>query len=326
MADNTKVPKFGHGEYESAHRNEVRPSVKHARSYFLDVVKMLAPAVLEDLAVEPYRLYREARLCFEVNDSPGERDLVARHIWTSYQRPSWGEIERPFKNPLLDESSSGDEYEAGPPIRRHIGKGKKDTTAADENERINEFRESLFNWSRRHRLDMTWCRERAYETLDWWCFSQESFKMRMWDYDGAYQPIIAFRGDHPKFTFEYKTLYPRDGFRRDVKNRIMEAVEKELEAFLDEREALAKENGMVVARQKREKQHFEWLVLFQINHLSYAEIYKAYFPIIFDDAKKKGTISDRTKQIRKAVHAVAKFIDLPLRVDGTKPGRRSNSS
>ncbi len=49
MAENDKVPKFGRGQYESALRNEAPPSVKHARSYFLDVVKTLAPTVLEDL-------------------------------------------------------------------------------------------------------------------------------------------------------------------------------------------------------------------------------------------------------------------------------------
>jgi hypothetical protein len=304
MAENDKVPKFGRGQYESAPRNEVPPSVKHARSYFLDVVKTLAPTVLEDLGGEPYKLYWEARLCFEANKTSGKRDLVARHIWKTHQRPSWGEIEHPFRNPLLDDAA----------------------TPVERDERVREFRDSLFNWSRRHRLDATWCRERAYDTLDWWCFSQGGREIQMWDYDGAYQTIMAFRGDHPRFTFEFKTLYPREGFRPDVKKRIMEAVEKELDAYLDRQEALAEENGMVAPRQKREKQHFEWLVCFQVNQMSYAEILELYSPEEFADAKKAGNLSDRTKRIRKAVHEVADFINLPLREDGIRPGRRPRSS
>jgi hypothetical protein len=327
MAENDKVPKFGHGQYESALRNESPPSVKHARSYFLDVVKTLAPIVLEDLGGEPYRLYWEAQLCFEANETSGKRDLVARHIWTSYQRPSWREIEHPFRNPLLTNSlDDEDEYMSEVSTHQFRGENAVANTPVEMSERISEFRDSLFNWSRRHRLDTTWCRERAYDTLDWWCLSQESRRIQMWDYDGAYQTIMAFRGDHPRFTFEYKTLYPREGFRPDVKRRIMEAVEKELDAFLDGREALAEENGMVAPRQKRDKQHFEWLVCFQVNQMSYADILELYFPNEFATAKKAGNISDRTKRIRKAVNEVADFINLPLREDGVRPGRRSKAS
>lgn len=330
MEVSSKIHKFGHGEYESALRNEAPPSVKHARSYFLDVVKTLAPNVLDDLSNEPYRLYWEARLCFEANEQRNEkRDLVTRHIWTNYQRPSWKEIENPFKNPLLSDSPDiGDEYISEIPSSRLRRKEAEaiDTTPVEKDEHIQVFRDSLFGWSRRHHLDTTWCRERAYETLDFWCFSEEGRKIQMWDYDGAYQPIIAFRDDHPKFTFEYKTLYPREGFRQDVKQRIMEAVEKDLDAFLDQRESLAKENGMVPPRQKRERQHFEWLVCFQVKQLSYAEILKFYFPKEYAAAKLTRNISDRTKRIRKAVNEVADYINLPLREDGTKPGRRPNSS
>jgi hypothetical protein len=300
-----KMLRFGNGEFESNIEGVVPPSVHHARDYFLRVVRELAPDVLLDLSKKPFDCYRRTGLHFdatahqekleELNPYDQIREMSRlrhQHQWNSLD---W---QHHFENEIII-----------------------------YNEHLSALQKSIFEWSQTWNLDAAWCRQRAYHTLDYWCSSPVSHKSLVWNYEPAWGPIVAFRqGEHPRFVFEYKTLYPRVGMRAELERLITEDFQAQLKAFLDSRERMAKDAGMSPVRKKREEMHFAWLVFFQVNEMSYERILEQYFPKEYATAKRDGCISERTKRIRKAVNEVSRLIRLSLRKDGIAPGRRPAKS
>lgn len=333
----TKIRRFGHGAYEQLHRNEAPPSVEHARNFFLQTVRDVAPEVLDDLAKETFRLYRKTpAICYEAgkerlskhkqrnvydqirdnvkwkqqrptwkhveNASGGAKvDIVERYIWTAYERPPLEYVENQWRDPL----------------------GIRPPVPVDSDGSIAAFKASLFEWSRRHNLNDMWCRERAYETLDLWSHIPACRKAHLWQDESAWQtimPQVASGGGRTNFdfVFSYNTLYPREGFRRDVKQRILEACEKELDAFLDKREQMAREGGMVATPQKHAQEHFEWLVRRQVQGMTCQAIFDLYQEQV---KSMRGTQAiprsfGTVRAVEKAVKELADFIGLTPRYAG----------
>lgn len=285
-----KMHRLGNGEFESVIDGATPPSVQHARYYFCDAIRKLAPEILVELGRRPLDCYRKTGLHF---DERGHKErlkdlslydrireierLRALHVWNL---PEW---------------------------RTHF-----EDAEIDYDDRLAALQKIVFAWSLKWNLNQLWCREHAVRTLDFWCTSDHARKMLMWHYEPIWETIIAFRrGEHPAFVFEYKTLYPREGHRAELERRMMDAFKQQRKAFLDNREQLAKAAGMRPVPQKREQLHYAWFVCFQVKGMSYQEILEKYYPKEYEAARNEGTLNEHTKRIRKAVNEVSRLIKLP---------------
>lgn len=320
------MEKFGHGEYEQLYRNETPASVEHTRNFFLQTVSNVAPEVLDDLGGKPSSLYQQTpALCYEADEKRREKSgVVERYIWSAYQRPAWMHIEIPWRDPLLDAPFT-DELDDDHPVhsaiaRKQLGRAIVDPTPADDGGSIAAFKVSLLEWSHEHNLNEMWCRERAYATLDLWCYSPGCRKARIWQEEPAYRPImrVGYRGYRPNFDFVFKheMFYPREGFRQQVKQRILKACEEQLNAFLDQREQAAREGKMVATQQRRVEEHFEWLVLRQVKkpYMTCKQIFELYQ----DQSKSQEMprLVTTVRAVEKAVKELADFIGLTPRYAG----------
>jgi hypothetical protein len=284
-----KSIKFGTAEYEAPTENE-RPSRERMRSYFLQNVSSTIPEVADELENELLPLYQQIPLfCFEADSSRRRRRRRnARWEWRDHNRPSWETIETlwvnrptntPFEVRFDDYYDEPDKSFAG----GWISPFTRQPTHKDPN--IGVFVEKLFVWSRRYYLDATWCRAHAYETLDLWCVNKNYRKARIWlpkplmffdDVPVPTSPISIIEHTSPKFIFEYVTHYPSLGFRKDIREEMIEAFTKKLDAFLDEREAEAKAFGLEPSPKKYAPHHFRWLAAYQVGGMSKKSLAKKY--------------------------------------------------
>ncbi len=328
-----KVSRFGVSEYEGAVEDEELLSVEHMRSYFLQSVSELVPEVLDELESELLPLYRVISLfCYEADEKRREEsDVRIRATWRDHNRPTWEYVENAWINRSPDKSFvvQFDEY--------YSFYDEDDTwnvpffrTPAHKDPNIAAFIEKMFDWSRRHNLDAVWCRARAYETLDFWCYDQSYLERRIWKYEPldllpfALHPITLSKYDSMEFIFKFLTLYPSVGYRPDVEREITEDFKAQLKFFLDGREKIASKAGMSPTPNKREMSHFIWLAQFQVKEMSYREISNEVDPP--RGSAKAPYLSDDTKKVRKAVNDLARAIKLPLRAEGRRPGRRPKKS
>lgn len=297
--------RFGAAEMEHVLEGSVSSSVIDARNYFLLIVQRHAKHVLDALADDPYKKFLKAKLYFKPDGK--QRNMYdrirERVLWEQYQRPAWQEIESTIEGefPEIDRTEEEDAWLrlVKPSPRHQLIKG----FLADNTKAIAAFRKSLTTWSCDHYLAEMWCRERAYETLSMWQASPLLRRERMWNDAPVRYPIIASRSERPKFVFSYNTMYPVEGLRSEIKRRILDMCERELEAFLDERERRAEDGGLVRTPEKRKLEHFVWLVEHQINGLMYREIAEKY--------QDENGIEIR--KISEAITSTASWIGLTLR-------------
>jgi hypothetical protein len=184
------------------------------------------------------------------------------------------------------------------------------------------LRGSLIGWSNVWRLTPEWCLEHALRTMWEWRNLPPRHEKLMWQQGGGGW-VVPTREEERRFTFEHPGWEPTYDFRRSIKQEIQEAFNQQLEAYLDRIESLVKERGFVKTKQKNEREHFEWLACFQVKGMSYGEIKDSFKQQT--NPRNKVYVSDDTKSIRKAIGDLAKFIQLPLREDGTAPGRRAST-
>jgi len=196
-------------------------------------------------------------------------------------------------------------------------------------DRLEPLARSIWQWSRTSGLDADWCRARAFFTIVQWVFAEN--KSYFSDHTEIRTPVMDWSYDHPnvgtpfqfeEFKFEW-AWHPGRTSRSVITRVIRSLFEKDLREYLDKTEASFKEQTGIKTKlkEKRGDKHFHWFVLFQVNKLSYSEIVRTYFPKRSNE-KRLEYISDDTKVVRKAINELAKFIDLPLRKEATKPGRR----
>jgi hypothetical protein len=145
--------RLGNGEYESVIEGREPPSVHHARDVFLMTLSGMLPEVLRDLERNSLEYYRKSGLHFDdaahrerlkhLNQYDRIREMTRlqqHHRWSS---PEWRNFEE--EEITYDQSLSA-------------------------------LQKSIFQWSRKWRLDASWCRERAFHTLDYWCSYPDSHK------------------------------------------------------------------------------------------------------------------------------------------------------
>jgi hypothetical protein len=236
--------RVGSGGYERANREQ---SKEDLRNRFFEAVNSYARRVLDELHDEPFSLYIEAGLGFNADaytdDLEGARKRARgwnKHQWS---RARWQ-----------------DRFENG---------------SITYNARKEAFRKSLFKWSRRNRLDATWCREAAYNTLVIWAYSQpEREHLRL-------QPLVKmislFQTARPEKWFGLREL-----IHLHPQFHTLEAIEAELQsrvrAYVDDLKARAEAKGFVATPEEYQtKKHdsqarFRWLVERVVNNKSYQTI------------------------------------------------------
>jgi hypothetical protein len=92
--------KLGKGELKQISEVGSTLSMHEARDYFLIAVKEVAPAVLDDLADAPFKLYKAAGLAFDREthekdvrqfevDGHIPQEYVKAHLIHTWNRPYW---------------------------------------------------------------------------------------------------------------------------------------------------------------------------------------------------------------------------------------------
>jgi hypothetical protein len=279
---------FGTGEYESMGEDGSRTSIEEMRSHFLDRVSVHEPAVPSDLINQLLEEYQEIPLfCYEADpERRRNSDVRARMFWHINERLTWRDVEADIT------SGQG-------------GYGRK----------IENFVSGLVDWSTSYNLDVVWCREHAFETLDLWYHYPKYRSERRWTY-GLCHPPYLFRPvtlpdfSQSEFVFRFTTLYPSRGFRKEVRHEIAKEFEKQLNEFLDGREEEAREEGMAATPRKYTLEHFDWLVHRRVQRMPYTEIYRKYYPNEYQGIRDNIELYDRTKRIRKAVNELEGLLEL----------------
>jgi hypothetical protein len=274
------------GEFDS--RNYTLSSIG-AQQIFLRTIQVLAPEVLQDLKESCLEVFTESAL--------------PEYHWRLFP---------------------------------HVCADLFDNNIRPEESFLSAIREGIWSWSERWNLDTDWCRERAFYTLVKWgkpttayTYTEEEGDKEItvidertdWSY-GA-EPPWAYNFEMEEFVFKW-VWDPRRWQRSQADHVARGYFEKEWREYLDKvEETFIQATNATRSLTAPKQEHFNWLVLYQIKRLSAEEIFAQDNPSAYASRKKEGNVSEYTKYIRKAYNKLAKFIYLPLRNDGIRPGRKA---
>jgi hypothetical protein len=283
--------RIGSGSFERPNREQ---SKEDLRNRFFDAVNRYARHVLYELFDEPFRLYLEAGLGYNTDAFTGELDADerARKIAHGWNRHLWNHPEWQAK------------FEAGP---------------ISYDARKEDFRQSLFEWSRRNKLDAAWCREYAFETLDYWSYSQPDREQLLFC---PHVKAVTFfpmgggaKGLRRKFTFEHVVIHPQIKPLEETEAEMREAFDRQVTALILDLKKRAKASNYAETpktyKSKYRKDYYRWLVEWAINGKPIQVIANES-----KDPKDKGERSDKggpdNKTVRDAVNRLAEDIELPI--------------
>jgi hypothetical protein len=271
----------GYGSYEPSNREQ---SKEDLRNRFLAAVSKHARHVLEDLSDEPLKLYLRAGLGFNIstyrnNPQESETQERGRREARESSRRDWNR----------------------PEWQRHY-----EHSSLAYNSRKAEFRQSLFEWSRRNHLDAAWCRECAYETLDDWSYSLPAHGHLRFQSLTQMHKLFSTGRKVERFTFECSVMHPQLTTSEKIEEEIRKKFERQLKTFLKQYDARAKEQGYVPTpeeyKSKYSKDRFRWLVEWVVNE-------KSFQAIIGNNNNSSGGPDYST--VRKTLIQLANAIDLP---------------
>lgn len=178
-------------------------------------------------------------------------------------------------------------------------------------QRLVPLRDSIWEWSRSTGLDADWCRASAFNTLMLWASSE---KLNELDWQYIHHKLAVSGFEPEKFCFPHPAWNPGDTSRDAFKSTIQQSFNQQLDKYLDRTQARFGLNTKV--KMKHNDRHFTWLVLLQVERKEYREI--------FESDRQEFNLGEE-RSVRKAINDLARFIDLPLRSDATRPGRRSKA-
>jgi hypothetical protein len=335
-----KSLRFGLGEYENIGEDGVGNSRQDLRSLFLHTAskaKSELASELEDLL----GLYCQIPLfCYTADKKRrNTRGGGKRYSWSSHCRPKWGYIEDAWQEHMKRGTThfklKFDDYYDVHDRNGTWWSAFNMPPHTDPN--IEQFILTLFNWSNKYGLNATWCRQFAYETLDLWSQSERYRKARIWWYTTAHvsssrlgksnrKSVMLLRPFEPwpqEFVFKWTTLYPVQGFRGTEKKLISAKFDKELDTFLNRCEQQAQDANLVRSVRKNTREHLQWLVDFQVRRMGYNEI-RGTGKSRKTSPNSPQSSGDETKTVRQAINQLAKLIELPLRDEPRRPGRRTS--
>lgn len=271
--------RIGYGSYEPPNREQ---SKEELRNRFLKAVSEYAKHVLEDLYSEPFKLYLQAGLGYSTDTSNSDlenlsADEQARRRSQEWYRHRWNHPEWSRK------------FEAGPIVY---------------DSRKEAFRRSLFEWSRRNNLNAVWCREYAYETLDYWSYSQPAHDHLKFQPNVKMRRLFSLRQSMAlsnlfKGPSLHPQLYPLEVIQADLQHRV--------KMYIDNLKSCAEAQGYVPTperyKSKYGEDHFRWLVERIVKQKSFQQIVSK-LAAEYEDGLDHSTVS-------KPVIALAKAIELP---------------
>jgi hypothetical protein len=324
--------RFGTGQLEKPDEYGNSDSLTHLRTQFLQIAGELKPEILQDLETELFPLYCKIPLiCYNAKKRGRKRtfadDLQRRYFvtnWAKQYRPMWYQLEQSEPDWRSDYPSPKSRPEAI--------------------EAMLKFMTLMFNWSKTHNLNASWCRNHAYETLDLWSVVDKYRKLRMWQYlpwdarDNRVE-MKCFEPEYPKFDtkieFDLKekligqlTFYPSFGGRDEITKSLNDLQKKvdflaeQTMHFMDEREAAAKREGHTASIAKSNIGHISWFAEVQILGTRFADLAEEYYAASEETIGARINTENRTKVIRKAVNAMSRQLGLPLNTDQSRKGRR----
>lgn len=225
--------RLGYGEFEWPNRASARAD---GQVRFLEAIRRDAPEVLNDLAGEPFALFRALFCNSEPSTSVHDPHFLNRGVWW------WPTFDVIAAVPIM-----------APALPR--------------------LRERLLSWARLWHLDADWVLSTALRTLAWWCVEPPANEAdRDWHYSqhGIGEVIVPTKAQ--PFVFVHAGWEPAFQTRADARTEIEAAFRMHLRNYLDAIARLATERGAVRTMQQRQRDHFRWLVEFQIHGLRYGEI------------------------------------------------------
>lgn len=267
-------------------------SITGARMQFLRVVKDHATGVLRKLRDGPYSHFQSAE---------ASRNYISPFTWVCVELLGRiGNSSVTIQDKIAFLESEG----------YSVKLNKKKTS-----EVIREvilLRESIWEWSRDCGLDADWCRASAFNTLNLWANAKTEADLSDWCYINHELTVSGFQSQ--PFVFE-DAWHPGRTARSAITKGVRQRFEKEFREYLDHTEARF---GLKLrARAKHNDTHLQWLVLFQIDRKEYVEIF---------EAEHQRLNLSSNKAVRKAINDLATFIELPLRPEGVRPGRRKSKN
>ena len=160
--------------------------------------------------------------------------------------------------------------------------------------------QALMAWAHRWHLTDHWCLVLARDTLRWWASQPGA---RGWEFQakGIFIGMFPF-AIHP-LTLEPFYYDPTWRRRGDFKRHVLDKVARVIERYCDRVEGDALAAGLKRSPRKREVEHFDWLVRYQVKGESFASIAQ--------NASYKFRGGRQT--VRKAVVELGKYLSLELR-------------
>ena len=132
------------------------------------------------------------------------------------------------------------------------------------------LREALDRWARRWGLREDWCLFTAFQTVAAWADNPRWRETRTWA--TAHAGWLATRDVERRFRFEHDGWEPTSDTCQEAEAAIRRAFDRELAAYLDRMDDLAKERGFVRTHEKRITEHYGWLVRVVVGRDSCGEI------------------------------------------------------
>ncbi len=161
-------------------------------------------------------------------------------------------------------------------------------------------RRALLPWAKRWHLTDGWCVLLARDTLRWWT-NNPGAKGWEFEHHGIFAGFFPFKIEPLRVQLFYHN--PTWRRRRDFEKYVLEQVRQALNDYCDRIESSAVAAGLKRAPRRRELEHFDWIVRYQIKSES--------FTSIAQNASYKFKGGRQT--VRKAVVELAKYLELTLR-------------
>jgi hypothetical protein len=167
------------------------------------------------------------------------------------------------------------------------------------------FRQKLWEWGERWKLNHEWCLVVAFETLVDWTLHPELASELAWAfmiYSGGY--VVRPIPGEDRFGFSYRGWHLPFYNRKDYEQAIRESFEAELKNYCDRIEEAAPEHGYIELPSPKHtrKPHlpYEWLVRFRVQGWPINKINKKYYPN-----------SDNRRHIREGINEAASLVGFP---------------
>ena len=160
--------------------------------------------------------------------------------------------------------------------------------------------DALLAWAERWHLTNRWCVLLAHDTLRWWTKNPGT---EGWEFEqtNIFPGFFPF----PIAPLRFGPFYHDPTWRRrsDFIKYVVQQATKAAKDYCDQIEASALAAGLKCAPRRREPEHFNWLVRYQIKDESFASIAQ-HSSYKFNGGRQT---------IRKAIVELAEYLELSLR-------------